>query len=598
MRVHVVSRDHTSDRIIPRLAGALVAGTGWSVGPTPDPRAEVNLAFPYLEAPDPKGWPGGTLMAAEFSHRETTVPAKAATWDRVAESCHLRLTWATMYRDILEDHGLTHLVTPPLDREKFRPAPSQMAAPTTSLIRGTRIVLGVSGWVYPGGRKGENLVAQAAQRLKRAGVEIVATGEGWPVPIRPHTWADLHEFYWNIDAYLCTSLIEGIPYPPLEALACGVPVIVPTGVGMMDDLPDVPGVAHYLAGNYQAMVAAIVEVQTDLREGIIDREQLRSLTERFTLDAWIRDHVEAVDDLVHAGDRPIDGGQIILTPSVPLTAPTLLGLPIIFTDALDRSDEAPQNLSIPMTADPPVWHGRSGVYYVAFGDPARACAERAIASLRRHMPGLACALVSDRPLDAGEDIFIAQDDSDIGARGPKTRIYDLAPADWEYVLYLDADTELVAPINTLFDILADGWDLVFCPNPTKYVLASAMRRPDNQDECDATFAEIGTDHIVQFNGGVFGFRRSPATAAFCRGWHEEWLVYGKRDQAALDRVIFRSPLRIWVLSSEFNRVDRYDAPTARTAIVHHPTTARRHVGIVRGRLDSPEAWMSIGVRKS
>lgn len=592
MRVHIISRDHTSDRIIPRLAGALVAGTGWSVGPKPDPRADVNFAFPYLEMPPDRSWPK-TLTVAEFSHRETTVPAKAATWDRIAAKVDLRLTWATMYQDILDDHGPTRLVTPPLDREKFRLMPNWPGWETE------RMVIGVSGWVYPGGRKGEHLVAEAARKLARRGVRFVATGEGWPVPMRSHTWATMHEFYWSIDAYLCTSLIEGIPYPPLEALACGVPVIVPIGVGMMDDLPAMPGVAHYEAGNYADMAEAIEQTRRWVAEGVIDREALRALTERFTLDAWVSDHVMAIESLM-TGPEPV----------APAPARPLYDVPrqVLLPGQIDRADEVPVDLSLPshliglpiVAVDDPwhraEWRDRAGVYYVAYGAPARACVERAIASLRHHMPGLPCAVVSDEIVGI-EDIAIPQRDTDIGARGVKTRIYDLAPAEWDYVLYLDADTELVAPIDPIFDILADGWDVVFCPNPVKYILAAAMRRPDNQDECDETFLQIGTDQIVQFNGGVFGFRRSEATAAFCRGWHDEWQRYGKRDQAALDRVLFRTPLRIWVLSSEFNRVDRYDAPTARTAIVHHPTTARRHTGIVRGRLDSDEAWMAIGVKR-
>lgn len=568
MRVHIVTRDWTSERIIPRLAGALVAGTGWSAGPQIDPRAVVNLAFPYLEMPAARQR-GSGLLAAEFSHRETTVPAKVKAWDALAGAVDLRLTWATLYADMLAPHGLTRTVTPPLDREKFRPAPYTWQPQPASTM-----VVGVSGWVYKGGRKGEHLVARLHREGDALGVAVVATGEGWPCPVKRHTWADLHEFYWHLDAYLVTSTIEGIPYPPLEALASGVPIIVPTGVGMMDELPDLPGIARYPAGDYGAMVGAIRAIDAARRAGIIDREALRAATERFTMAAWVGDHVRAVAELVNGPDAaeddlPAPSAPIVISPAT--TAPAVPSTPIDF-------------------------QGKAGVYMVAYGDPARACAERAIASIRRHMPGLPVCLVSDRPLAAGEAVFVEQPDTDVGARGAKTRIYDLAPAEWERVLYLDADTELVAPIDSLFAILADGWDLIFAPNPTKYVLASAMRRPDNGDEMDYTTGLLGTDELVQFNGGVFGFRRSEVTAAFCRGWHEEWQRYGKRDQAALDRVLYAAPLRVWTLSSEFNRIDRYDDPTPRTAIVHHPTQARRHTGRIAGRLDSDEAWMAVGVR--
>ena len=49
--------------------------------------------------------------------------------------------------------------------------------------------------------------------------------------------------------------------------------------------------------------------------------------------------------------------------------------------------------------------------------------------------------------------FIEYPDNDIGARNNKTLIYKLAPSEWEYILYLDADTEVVSSdVTFLFDI--------------------------------------------------------------------------------------------------------------------------------------------------
>ena len=102
------------------------------------------------------------------------------------------------------------------------------------------------------------------------------------------------------------------------------------------------------------------------------------------------------------------------------------------------------------------------------------------------MPELPVAVVSDRPLNKGE-VFIEHPDgpgipgSDIGGRSAKTRIWDLAPKEWENILYLDADCTLTAPIPFLFDALADGWDMLICMNPDKYHVISQMRRPDNRD---------------------------------------------------------------------------------------------------------------------
>ena len=183
--------------------------------------------------------------------------------------------------------------------------------------------------------------------------------------------------------------------------------------------------------------------------------------------------------------------------------------------------------------------------------------------------------------------------TNIGGRGAKTKIYELAPSDWEYVLYLDADTELVGDVSFLFDVLADGWDMVFCTNPDKYALAAEMWRPDNVDECRETFDAIGTDQFLQLNGGVFAFRRHEATERLLTEWHNEWQRYGKRDQAALDRALYRYPLRVFVLGREFNCITRYDEIDKYTAIAHYPMTARRWKGRIDGRLDGSEAWGAV-----
>lgn len=541
MRVHVIAAETTGDQVLARLARDLVR-PDWTLGTEPDKRADVNYFLPYLlrdRFPDFRL----TKTAAWFTHKETTRPGKVRSWERAADSVDLRLTSARLYLSDLERHGPTALVTPAIDHGKF-----QSATRTAH----SKSVVGVSGFVYPGGRKGEDLVARLAKSDLGKRIELRASGQGWPVPIEPHVWGDLEQFYHGLNVYLCTSTIEGIPMPPLEAMACGIPVVIPRGVGLLDELPDIQNLHRYPADDYEAMVAAI---ETALAEPI-NLDSLTGATARFTVAAWQSDHEAALAELV----APKPAAVAPVPPAREL-----------------------ENL--------PDWRGRAGVYYVAFGGPARDCALRAINSLHRYLPGVPAALVSDAPLGP-EDVFIRHTDEDLGGRSVKTKIYDLAPAEWEYVLYLDADTEIVADCSFLFDALRDGWELVCCTNPARYVLASAMRRPDNQDSCDETFRLMGSDELLQLNGGVFGFRRSERTAGFFRRWHAEWQRYGKRDQAALDRALFTDPIRVYVLGSVWNRITRYEAAEG-GVILHYPLTARRWKGIVRGRLDGHEAWASI-----
>ncbi|HML23513.1 MAG TPA: glycosyltransferase [Aggregatilinea sp.] len=542
MRVHIVCRDATSDQVLARLAGMLAAAPGFTVSERPDLAASVNYFFPYLEWDRHREFKA-TPTAAWFTHRDIGRKEKETLWAEAAQAVDLRLTSSPVYARELETVGATALVTPPLDRERFALADRPPH---------DRSVIGTSGYVYPGGRKGEKLLARLAREVE---ADVIACGEGWPVPTQHLDWGAVPGFYQSLDLYVCTSRIEGIGYGPLEAMACGVPVVVPEGVGVFDELPHFADVHRYAPGQYASLKAAVDAALARIIAGQVDHRALRESTWSYTAEAWIDTHLEAFEDLLDLPTAPLD-----------------------VEPAIAAEGE---------------WRQRAGIYIVAYGDPARNCAKRAIQSAKAFMPDLPVVLVSDRALGAGEDATFEHSDDDLGARSVKTEIYDLAPEAWEYVLYLDADTEVVADISFLFQVLADGWDAVFCINPAQYVLAREMSRPDNADEIRETFAQLGTDELLQLNGGVFGFRRGERTAAFFRAWHAEWKRYGKRDQAALDRVLYRAPLRVYVLGNEWNTITRYLPPERTAGILHYPMQARRWKGAVKGRLDSSEAWASV-----
>jgi hypothetical protein len=233
-----------------------------------------------------------------------------------------------------------------------------------------------------------------------------------------------------------------------------------------------------------------------------------------------------------------------------------------------------------------------GVYVVAYGDPARACARTCLATWREHMPHIPIALASDRKL-ASEDVLVLAKDEDIGGRSVKTKVWDLAPARWKYVLYVDADTELSAPVPFLFDALVGGWDFLICLNAQRYTTAANMGRPDNKEECAETYKLYGTKEFLQFNGGVFGFVRNERTHALLDGWHREWDRFGKRDQAALLRALHANPVKMLTLGVEWNTSLRYYDAKRSAGILHNQMRARRWKGIIDGRSDSTEAWAAV-----
>jgi len=269
MNVHIVCSDTTSDRIVARLARMLATGNGWTLGKEPDPSAELNVFFPYLEWRKTK-W-DKTPTIGWFTHREDTVPAKARIWDETAPMVDVRVTSALKYARDLDRYGRTYCASLPVDCDKFvigdRPD-------------NERPVIGVAGYVYPGGRKGQGMVARLAQEYPEW--DVVASGEGWPIETVKHDWADMPCYYQGLDVFLCTSLIEGGPVTVLEALACGVPVVVPWGVGHCDDLDYMPGIYRYPMGAYEEMVEQIAYAI----ELSYDSAELRESVAYCTADEW------------------------------------------------------------------------------------------------------------------------------------------------------------------------------------------------------------------------------------------------------------------------------------------------------------------------
>jgi len=532
MRVHIVCERLNTSRILPRLAKYLAEHNNWTVGEEPSTATDLNYFIPYITWRQHfNGWKK-TKLAAYFSHYDINNKMKAKWWREAADAMDLCTITSNQYRELL-DANKTIYVRPPVEVDRFTINPwgkSQMP------------IVGVMGYVYGDGRKGEDLVEELLKTPIANTVEWRASGRGWPIKTVSYSWEELPKFVQGLDVLLCPSKFEGVPMPPLEALACGVKIVIPMGVGMLDDLPDMPGIYRYEAENVVDMALALKRACT----GTANRGDLRNIIkDTYTAATWSQDHRTGFEE--HFSNVTVE-------------------------------------------AKLPKWKESSGVYIVAFGEPARKCANLCIDSIHKHMPGLPVCLAAAEPLGP-EDVFVKHKDADIGGRIAKLSAYALAPKEWNYILYLDADTEVVGDIGFLFQALQDGWEFLICKDMDKYSTAVMMKRPDNKDECEVTWDLLGArEGALQYNGGMMGFRRNKRTAKFFNMWREEWERWGKRDQGALLRALYRQPLRMYVLMNQWNASDRYPLPPGNIAIMHHNVKARRWGGIVDGRLDSAIAW--------
>jgi hypothetical protein len=236
---------------------------------------------------------------------------------------------------------------------------------------------------------------------------------------------------------------------------------------------------------------------------------------------------------------------------------------------------------------------RRGIYCVAFGEPARACAQSMMESVKTYLPEIPIALCAAHSIGL-EDVFIEQPDSDVGGRRAKLKAYELTPPEWDTVLYLDADTEVVSgDVRFYFDLIEDGWEFVICKDLNKKDTMHDFRRPNNLAELIETEQEICTLHALQFNGGVFAFCRNERVRAFFERWQTEWERHAQRDQGALIRAMYADPLRVYVLGNEWNTFAEYTPEMVTAGLYHYPGKARRWTGALPGRLDSPAAWKRV-----
>jgi len=529
MKVHIIRDRPNGTMILSRKAQVLRDELGWGLSATADPAADLQYAFCYLDYKD-RSLP----FAAYFTHREDMRADKVLEWEQAAKKAVLRVTSAQQYYNDLQEYGPTVKILPPLDREKFS-IPAAGVKPA-----GKRPVVGVSGYVYSGGRKGEWLLDEVMATDAGKAFEWRACGKGWPIPTKQYKFDQLQDFYrYNIDILLCTALIEGVPYPPLEALACGRPVVIPYGVGLMDELPEMPGIERYKAGDVEDMLAALDRAAA----AQVKPEELRAATEPFDQLAWAKSHADAFAEV-----------EQVLLHTKRSEKPT----------QADRLDDS----SINRRKD-------RGIYVVAYGAAARNRARVLVNSVRRYMPDIPVAVASEEPLTEPEaDHWIQYDgDPGVGARLVKLNAYNLAPASWQQVLYLDADTELTESVDYLFYCLDQGWEAVLVKEVNKNHRHIAPGR-DYEYTLETIGRPEGNDAWLAPCGGVIAFKRCAAAKRFFDTWLQEYGEGQARDQPSLLRAWFKTKLRAWFVGNEWNSFTKHAHENRYRIIKHYSGTAR------------------------
>jgi len=286
LSVNVVCRNNADDRVIPRFSRYLRDCLGWTLTDSPQAGHALYYLSGYFEYSPSRTALNGQKFAAYFTHRETEPPgnAKAALFDSVASIANLRIATAAMYADQLSAHGTTIQAPPPVERGLFTIAGS----------RNTRFCAGFSGYTYANKRKGEDMARLIVKQHPK--IEWRASGRGWPISTAMYKWSEMPSFYRSLDCLIVTSRVEGVPMPPLECLSCGVSVVIPHHVGLLDELPDIPGIHRYQVGSAPDAARALGEAIA--MRSSVDRDALREATAPYTITAWCDAHRAAFEELM------------------------------------------------------------------------------------------------------------------------------------------------------------------------------------------------------------------------------------------------------------------------------------------------------------
>lgn len=288
--VNVICRNYRDDRVIPRFSRYLRDFLGWQLTAGPVRGADLYYLTAYFEIQRVKHYQG-LKLASYFTHREEDPPGnrKAALFDQVGKIVDLRIVTADKYSAHLLPFGDTVKFTPPVERNFFT---------IPKKAKNRKIVAGFSGFTYPNKRKGEKIAKKLIGSPLGSKLSWVASGRGWPVKTRRYPWAELPRFFQSLDILVITATVEGVPMPPLEALSCGVSVVIPRDVGLLDELPDLDGIYRYPKGSANGALKALELAVA--RRSSVDRHALREVTSPFSITAWCEQHKSAFEELLES----------------------------------------------------------------------------------------------------------------------------------------------------------------------------------------------------------------------------------------------------------------------------------------------------------
>lgn len=228
----------------------------------PDANIHYYINYGYFNKKPKSG-----LSVANFTHFDETLHSEK--WVSVAKEVDHCIAVSEEAADNLRRFGITNdkitVIKVGAD-SSFKP----------------RMILGIVGRVYQGGRKGEHLVKRLVDDNEvMSGLKIVSTNDSWGVPV--WNFDNLLDFYQAVDYLLIPSLIEGGPVPFMEALASGTLSIAPP-IGVIPEFPHI----EYKTGDYDSLRKVII---TTKNTHLLHKQRLTHYMQHHNWSSWANQHI-------------------------------------------------------------------------------------------------------------------------------------------------------------------------------------------------------------------------------------------------------------------------------------------------------------------
>ncbi|MGR6468846.1 hypothetical protein [Rhizobium sp. PAMB 3182] len=182
-----------------------------------------------------------------------------------------------------------------------------------------------------------------------------------------------------------------------------------------------------------------------------------------------------------------------------------------------------------------------GAIYIAFGEQHIREALHSAASLKRYND-LSITLFADADVDDSniDELII------ISPAHKRAKVDYISQSPYEYTVYLDNDTEILARIDDDLNVL-DRFDIA-CTQDFSRKSSQWARVIDSYRDIPYAFPE--------FNSGVIFFRKNQLVSDFFSLWASRFYEHMNKskgqDQASFRIALWESDLRIHTLPTEFN----------------------------------------------